>query len=76
MAYRLNTARLYDAAEAVGDTSDAAIRNRTGISVGTFSRLVNKQVEPGIRYLDLFNEHYGVPLDELYLEVPDTEAVA
>ncbi|MEZ0090065.1 hypothetical protein [Streptacidiphilus sp. EB129] len=76
MAYRLNRTRLYAAAELLGDMTDAAIRDRTGISLGTFSRLVNLQVEPAIRYLHVLSEHYGVPVKELYEEVPTATAGA
>lgn len=68
MPYRLNTKALYKAAEALGDTSDAAIRERTGIPLGTFSRLVNRQVEPGIRQLDILSAAYAVPVADLYEE--------
>lgn len=76
MTYRLNTDRLREAAAALGDVNDAAIRERTGISTGTLSRLVNHQVEPGIRYLHTFEHHYGVPVRELYEEVSDSAAGA
>jgi len=77
---RLKTQRLYAAAELLGDTTDLAIRDRTGITPGTFSRLVHHHVEPKVRYLELFSHHYTVPIEELYEEVEapggQSEAIA
>ena len=78
MPYRLNKERLYKAAAVLGDTTDLEIRERTGIAVGTLSRLVNQQVEPSVRHLDLLSRHYGIPVQDLYINVaePKTGAVA
>lgn len=72
MPYRLNTERLRERAALLGDNSDSAIRERTGISLGSLSRLVNGHVEPSIRHLDLLANAYGLRVEELYIEVSDT----
>lgn len=71
MPYRLNTERLRAAAAALGDNTDTAIRERTGISLGTLSRLVNGHVEPSIRHLDVLSVTYSVPVPDLYIETPE-----
>jgi transcriptional regulator with XRE-family HTH domain len=78
MPIRLNCERLFAAAAVLGDTSHLAIRERTGISLGTFSRLVNRQVEPSVRNLNILSVTYDVPVGELYEEVAESvsEAVA
>lgn len=76
MPIRLNRERLYAAAAAIGDTSDLAIRERTGISLGTFSRLVNRVVEPSVRNLDILSATYGVPVGELYEDVAESTSGA
>ena len=78
MPYRLKTDVLYKAAAALGDTTDVAIRERTGIAAGTFSRLVNRQVEPGLPQLDILSTTYGLPVKDLYEDVnaAPAEAVA
>jgi transcriptional regulator with XRE-family HTH domain len=74
MPIRLNTPRLREAAAALGDTSDKAIRARTGITVGTLSRIVNQQVEPTLATLDTLSHTYNIPVDELYLHIDDEPA--
>jgi transcriptional regulator with XRE-family HTH domain len=77
MPYRLNTPRLREVAALLGDDSDKAIRERTQISLGTLSRLVNGHVEPSIRHLDILSRTYDVPVAELYIdEDKPTESVA
>lgn len=79
MPYRLNIKALYKAAALLGDTSDTAIRERTGIALGTFSRMRNGLVEPSIRQLHTLSKTYNVPVDELYkdeAEPPSASAVA
>jgi transcriptional regulator with XRE-family HTH domain len=71
MPYRLNTELLRLAAEGLGDNSDSAIRERTGISLGSLSRLVNGHVEPSIRHLDALSKAYGVPVPNLYVYIED-----
>jgi transcriptional regulator with XRE-family HTH domain len=73
MPYRLNVARLREAAARRGDTSNYKIMKRTGISTSALSRLANQLVEPTVTTLKRFMTFYDLTIEELLQEIDDSE---
>lgn len=66
--YRFDAAKLLAAAAKVGDTSGYAIAQRTGLSNGAVSRILNGHRQPKFESAVLLARTYQTPVDDLVYE--------
>ncbi|MGW1174593.1 helix-turn-helix domain-containing protein [Kitasatospora sp. NPDC002543] len=63
--YRFNSTRLIEIAATAGDHTGYAIAQRTGLSEGTLSRIINGRRQPKFESAAHLARTYGVKLDDL-----------
>lgn len=73
--FRLDVAKLLEAARAHGDTSNAAIYRRTGIAESSVSRYVRGEAQPDLNCAMRLAEAYDIDLRQVIKRIP-VEAAA
>lgn len=68
--FRLDAAKLLEAAKAHGDTSQAAIARRTGIAESSVSRILRGEAQPDLNSAMRLAEQYDLDLRGVIKRVP------
>ena len=68
--FRLDVAKLLEATAAHGDTTQAAIRRRTGIAESSVSRILRGEAQPDLNSAMRLAESYDIDLRAVIKRVP------